>query len=123
MGPQGTPWSPWDHMGPHGTTWDHTGPHGTTWDHLGLLGTTWYHLGPHGTTGNFGELSDVCLVLRANQVIGGKFSCTRGKVYLRLDLCLLEDLYPLEDLSMARARRARAWAQPGPGPARARAEV
>ena len=64
--------------------------------------------GPHGTTGNFGELSDVCLVLGENQVIGGKFS-TWGKVYLRLDLCLLEDLCLLKDLSMAHA----------PGPARA----
>ena len=55
------------------------GPHGTPWDHLGPLGITWDHLGPLGTTGNFGELSDVCLVLGENQVIGAKFS-TWGKV-------------------------------------------
>ena len=67
-------------------------------------------MGPHGTTGNFGALSDVCLVLGENQVIGKRFS-TWGKVYLRQDLSVLEDLWLLEDLSMARAR-----AGPGPGP-------
>ena len=96
--------------GPLGTTWDQMGPFGTKWDHLGPLetiGTTRDHSGSLGTMWDYGELRGTigCLFSTwVNHAIGGKFS-SWGKVYLRLDLCLLKDLCVLEDLSMARAER------------------